>query len=67
MQVDEGQKYSLPDLGDLERVLEAAIGKVRVEMDRKIGGQINGLECMVCCQLVSVLHHPLPELSGLEC
>ncbi|CAL9778138.1 unnamed protein product [Musa acuminata subsp. burmannicoides] len=47
MKVDEGQQYSLPDLGLLEHNLETAIGKVRVEMDRKIGAQIHKLETMV--------------------
>ncbi|RZR71240.1 hypothetical protein BHM03_00004226 [Ensete ventricosum] len=47
MKVDEGQQYTLPDLGLLEHNLETAIGKVRVEMDRKIGAQIHKLETMI--------------------
>lgn len=47
MKVDEGQEYSLPDLSNLEHSLEIAISKVRVEMERKIGGQMNKLESMV--------------------
>ncbi|KAG6492177.1 hypothetical protein ZIOFF_047127 [Zingiber officinale] len=47
MKVDEGQEYSLPDLSNVEHSLEMAISKVRVEMERKIGGQMNKLESMV--------------------
>ncbi|XP_042415051.1 MADS-box transcription factor 32-like [Zingiber officinale] len=47
MKVDEGQEYSLPDLSNVEHSLEMGISKVRVEMERKIGGQMNKLESMI--------------------
>ncbi|XP_072968717.1 MADS-box transcription factor 32-like [Typha angustifolia] len=47
MKVDENERYTLPTLDILEHNLEEAIGKVRSEKDRKIGGEINYLHTMV--------------------
>ncbi|KAJ3695115.1 hypothetical protein LUZ60_000492 [Juncus effusus] len=47
MTVDERENYTLQGVEVLERNLEMAIEKVRIEMDRKIGREINYLENMV--------------------
>ncbi|KAG0488988.1 hypothetical protein HPP92_007799 [Vanilla planifolia] len=47
MKVDEGEQYSLPVLHMLEQNLEAAIGKVRVEKERKIREETESLHKMV--------------------
>lgn len=47
MNVDERESYTIPSLEVLERNLETAMDRVRQEMERKIGGEINYLENMV--------------------
>jgi hypothetical protein len=47
MNVDERESYTIPSLEVLEHNLETAMDRVRREMERKIGGEINFLENMV--------------------
>ncbi|CAL4947644.1 unnamed protein product [Urochloa decumbens] len=47
MTVDDGERYTVPSLEQLEHNLEAAMHKVRSEKDRKIGGEIDYLQNII--------------------